>query len=49
MRMNEIVPVVEMTDIAIGFPGVKALDGVDFRLYQGEVHADQGPDRRVHH
>ena len=38
-RMNEIVPVVEMRGISIEFPGVKALDGVDFRLFPGEVHA----------
>ncbi|MCC3264709.1 sugar ABC transporter ATP-binding protein [Arthrobacter gengyunqii] len=37
--MNEIVPVVEMRGISIEFPGVKALDGVDFRLFPGEVHA----------
>ena len=41
-RMNELVPVVEMTGIAIGFPGVKALDDVGFRLFQGEVHALMG-------
>ena len=32
-------PVVEMKGISISFPGVKALDGVDFRLFPGEVHA----------
>ncbi len=32
-------PVVEMRGITISFPGVKALDGVDFRLLPGEVHA----------
>ena len=32
-------PVVQMTGISIEFPGVKALDGVDFRLFPGEVHA----------
>ncbi|MET0451713.1 MAG: sugar ABC transporter ATP-binding protein [Mycobacterium sp.] len=35
-------PVVEMRDISIGFPGVKALDGVDFRLLAGEVHSLMG-------
>jgi simple sugar transport system ATP-binding protein len=32
-------PVVDMRDVTIDFPGVKALDGVDFRLLPGEVHA----------
>ncbi len=32
-------PIVAMTGISITFPGVKALDGVDFRLFPGEVHA----------
>jgi monosaccharide-transporting ATPase len=35
-------PVVEMRDITIGFPGVKALDGVGLRLLPGEVHAVLG-------
>src|SRR6185312_9329588 len=35
-------PVVEMTDISISFPGVKALDGVAFRLFPGEVHSLMG-------
>ncbi len=35
-------PVVEMTDISISFPGVKALDAVDFRMFPGEVHSLMG-------
>jgi len=31
--------VVEMRDISIEFPGVKALDGVDFTLRRGEIHS----------
>ncbi|WP_189213932.1 sugar ABC transporter ATP-binding protein [Actinokineospora fastidiosa] len=35
-------PVVDMRGISIGFPGVKALSAVDFRLFPGEVHALMG-------
>ncbi|MBU4090558.1 MAG: ATP-binding cassette domain-containing protein, partial [Alphaproteobacteria bacterium] len=31
-------PLVEMTGIAKSYPGVRALDGVDFSLERGEVH-----------
>jgi len=36
------VAVVEMRGIGIEFPGVKALQGVDFRLFPGEVHSLMG-------
>jgi len=36
------VPIVEMTDISISFPGVKALDSVSFRMFPGEVHSLMG-------
>ncbi|HEY5877736.1 MAG TPA: ATP-binding cassette domain-containing protein, partial [Nakamurella sp.] len=35
-------PVVEMRDISITFPGVKALQNVSFRLFPGEVHSLMG-------
>jgi monosaccharide-transporting ATPase len=35
-------PVVAMKGVTIDFPGVKALDGVDFRLLPGEIHALMG-------
>ncbi|ANZ41171.1 sugar ABC transporter ATP-binding protein [Lentzea guizhouensis] len=35
-------PVVEMRGISLAFPGVKALQDVDFRLFPGEVHALMG-------
>ena len=34
--------VVQMHAVTIDFPGVKALDGVDFRLLPGEIHALMG-------
>ena len=37
--MTTAQPVVQMTGISIEFPGVKALQDVDFRLLPGEVHA----------
>jgi len=40
--MSEAAPVLEMRKISKVFPGVKALTGVDFRLFPGEVHAIMG-------
>jgi monosaccharide-transporting ATPase len=36
------VPIVTMTDITVRFPGLTALDGVNFRLFPGEVHSLRG-------
>ncbi|WP_272866083.1 ATP-binding cassette domain-containing protein [Mycolicibacterium tokaiense] len=35
-------PVVDMRGVTIDFPGVRALDAVDFRLLPGEIHALMG-------
>jgi len=40
--MTTPLPVVEMRGISIEFPGVKALQGVDFTLRAGEIHALMG-------
>lgn len=40
--MTEQEPLVSMKGISIEFPGVKALDNVDLRLFPGEVHALMG-------
>ncbi|WP_415953426.1 sugar ABC transporter ATP-binding protein [Streptomyces sp. KLOTTS4A1] len=39
---HEGAPVVDMRDVSVEFPGVKALSEVDFRLLPGEVHALMG-------
>lgn len=40
--MTNASPVVEVKNVSITFPGVKALDDVSFRLLPGEVHSLMG-------
>ena len=40
--MTEPQPIIEMENISVEFPGVKALQNVDFNLRPGEVHALMG-------
>jgi simple sugar transport system ATP-binding protein len=42
MSQQTTPAVVEMTGISVEFPPVKALDGVDFHLRPGEIHALMG-------
>ncbi|WP_418001353.1 sugar ABC transporter ATP-binding protein [Microbacterium psychrotolerans] len=42
MTVNEDIPAVAMRGITISFPGVLALDHVDFTLRRGEVHSLMG-------
>jgi simple sugar transport system ATP-binding protein len=35
-------PIVEVRDVSISFPGIKALDEVSFRMFPGEVHSLMG-------
>src|SRR5829696_8792180 len=39
MTEKQVSPFLEMRDITKTFPGVRALDGVTFDLYAGEIHA----------
>ena len=39
---NDVAPIIEMRGITIQFPGVKALDSVNFTLRGGEVHSLMG-------
>nr|WP_314840653.1 sugar ABC transporter ATP-binding protein [uncultured Microbacterium sp.] len=39
---SPLEPLVRLEGITVDFPGVRALDDVDFRLFPGEVHAVMG-------
>lgn len=41
-RAGEIEPILETVGVSKTFPGVKALQSVDFRLFPGEVHTLMG-------
>lgn len=40
--VDQTTEIVTVTGASISFPGVRALDGVDFRLFPGEIHSLMG-------
>lgn len=40
--MTSPTPVIQLSGVSVSFPGIKALDTVDFRLFPGEVHSLMG-------
>ena len=40
--MTSPTPLVQLRGVSVSFPGVKALDDVDFRMFPGEVHSLMG-------
>ena len=45
--MSGTPPMLEMSGIAKAFPGILALDHVDFDCRAGEVHAEEGAGRQL--
>jgi len=41
-------PILETIGISKSFPGVKALQNVDFRLFPGEIHTLMGHDPSIY-
>jgi simple sugar transport system ATP-binding protein len=42
LQMTSPTPLVQLRGVSVSFPGVKALDDVDLRLFPGEVHSLMG-------
>jgi monosaccharide-transporting ATPase len=42
LQMTSPTPLVQLRGVSVSFPGVKALDDIDLRLFPGEVHSLMG-------